>query len=297
MTRVRPIAWSVAAVSMAVLIFSASTMAQRVAAFHRDNKRVTYAFKPVNTHSFEYAGRHVTLTDEDDPNGIWNLVVRYGTDELKLRVTIPGDRRLPGLLPHEDWLRVLRFAEATGNSLDELRAKMEAGEVPDRLVIVTRTPPVGSEPGSWGEVDRKAWKFDFYEFKPTGGFDHERKSFPATKHFNPFAKKTRPAATSTQESAPEPEPAIPDHATGSGSAPTDQLQENTWEFQAALMVMPPARGPNPQFTNDGLHAMGWTLPATSLSMLAMIGSLMVAMAPRKTPASSREARSAPAVST
>jgi len=274
---IRPIAWSLAAVSVFVLIFSAGTMAQRVAAFHRDNKRAIYAFKPVNTHTFEYASRPVTLSDEDDANGIWNLKVAYGTDELKLRVTIPGDRRLPGLLPHEDWLRVLRFAKATGNSLDELRAKMESGEVPDRLVIVTRTPPAGSDPGSWGEVDRKAWKFDFYEFKPAGGFDHERKSFPVTKRYNLFAKKPAPALNSP----PATQPQRDDEAPIVKGRPTDQLQENTWQFQAALMVMPPARGPNPQFANDGLHAMGWTLPVTSTSMLVMIGALMVAMAPRK----------------
>lgn len=279
--RVRPIAWSLAAISVCVLIFSAATMARRVAAFHRDNKRAIYAFKPVTTHTFEYAGRPVTLSDEDDPNGIWNLKVAYGPDELKLRVTIPGDRRLPGLLPHEDWLRVLRFAEATGNSLDELRAKMESGAVPDRLVIVTRTPPVGSEPGSWGEVDRKAWKFDFYEFKPAGGFEHERKSFPATKHFNPFAKKPAAAPNMPPVTEAQSEPANEDEVPIVNGRPSDQLQENTWQFQAALMVMPPARGPNPQFTNDGLHAMGWTLPATSTSMLVMIGALMVAMAPRR----------------
>lgn len=268
---------------MGVLVFSATTMARRVAAFHRDNKRAIYAFKPVTTHTFEYAGRPVTISDEDDPNGIWNLKVAYGPDELKLRVTIPGDRRLPGLLPHEDWLRVLRFAEATGNSLDELRAKMESGEVPDRLVIVTRTPPAGSDPGSWGELNRKAWKFDFYEFKPDGGFDHERKSFPVTKRYNPFAKRAAPAPNSPPATEPQTDSQSDDEPPIVNGRPTDQLQENTWQFQAALMVMPPARGPNPQFKNDGLHAMGWTLPATSLSMLVMIGSLMVAMAPRRAP--------------
>lgn len=269
MATLRKIAWLGAAISGVVLVLSASEMARRVAAFHKENRREVYAFKAVNTRSFEYSGRPVTLRDLGDGSGNTFVVTRYGDDEIKLRATIPGDLRLPDLLPHQDWLRVLRFAAATGYTLDQLRARMDSGEVRDRLVIVTRTPEAGSDPSSWGETNRRAWKFDFYEFKPEGGFAHERKSFPNPSR--PRVKTNWANLFSSDE---------PVFTVLKPPRAADELEENTWQFQAALQVMPPARAPNPRFTNDGLHAMGWTLPATSLSILALVGSLMVAGAPR-----------------
>jgi hypothetical protein len=244
-------------------------MARRVATFHQENRREVYAFQTVNDREFEYGGRAVTLRDEEAGDNTF-LVARYGDEELKLRATIPGDSRLPGLLPHQDWLRVLRFAAATGHSLDQLRAKMASGEVRDRLVIVTRTPEAGSEPSSWGETNRRAWKFDFYEFKPEGGFDHERKSFP--NQSRPRVKAEWSNVLSSED---------PVFTVKRPPRAADELEENTWQFQAALQVMPPARAPNPRFTNDGLHAMGWTLPATSISILALMTSLVIAGAPRR----------------
>ena len=186
--------------------------------------------------------------------------MRYGEDELRLPVAIPGERSLPGLEAHNNWMRVFRFAGATGLSLDALQKKMESGEIRDRLVLVTRTPEAGADPSSWGAINRHAWKFDFYEFKPDGGFEHQRRSFPVEPSTGAKIK-----AGLKGEPAPRPR--------------EDELKENTWEFQAALQIMPPATTPNPRFTNDGLHAMGWTLPATSVSMLVLLGALMVALAP------------------
>lgn len=270
MTISRRIGFTVAALSGVALVFSAAQMARRVAAFHAESRREVFAFQSVGTREFAYAGLDVTLTDRDDKAGNRFLVVRYGPDELNLRVTIPGDPRLPGLLPHEDWMRVLRFAAAAGMTLDQLRAKLDSGEIPDRLAVVTRTPEAGSDPSSWGEVNRRAWKFDFYEFKPGGGFTHERKSYP-----NQVAPRVKADWSNLfTKDAKVFEVTKPPRAA-------DELEENTWQFQAALQVMPPARAPNPRFTNDGLHAMGWTLPATSGSMLLLLGSLMAAASPRK----------------
>lgn len=237
------------------MVVSAALMARRVAAFHRDNRREVFAFQAISSPDFSYAGRTVTIASEGEGPRL-RVVVRYGDEKLSLTPSLPSDTRLPGLAAHQDWLRVLRFASATGTTLDALRARMDAGEVRDRLVIVTRSPEPGAEPSSWSEVNPRGWKFDFYEFLPSGDWAHERLAFPVKRRAN----------LRTGE--------VPE-------APADELKENTWQFQAALMVMPPARGPSPQFSNDGLHAMGWTLPATSLSMLTLLGAVIVAAAPRK----------------
>ncbi len=250
----RTFARIVAAAAGITMVVSAAMMASRVAEFHRENRRNVYAFKEVAARTFTYAGRDVEIADAPAGPGP-RVVVRYGAEELELYTTIPSDSRLPGLASHQNWLRVFRFAEATGTTLDRLRAQMESGEVRDRLVLVTRSLQPGADPSSRGEVNQKAWTFDFYEFLPDGGFEHELKRFPK--------KRRADLRTGTVPPAPE-----------------DELKENTWQFQAALLVMPPARGPSPQFTNDGLHAMGWTLPATSLSMLTLIAAVVFAARPR-----------------
>lgn len=276
----KPVLWLVAIAALLVMAFSAYAMARRVSAFHRERPREVYAFQRVNIREFHYAGRPVTLTDEKDASGETYLNVRYGDDHLRLRASIPGDPRLPGLTPHDDWLRVLRFAAATGTGIDELQRRMSAGEVPDRLVLVTRTPGPGADPHSWGEVNRKAWKFDFYELNPAGGFDHQRLAFP-TKKRKSFAQAMKADQLKAQQ-----EQALAaggDEAAQArlAEADTGVLRENTWQFQAALMVMPPARGPSATFTDDGLHAIGWTMAAFSLSTLVCIAAVATAVAPRR----------------
>ncbi|MBL8761967.1 MAG: hypothetical protein JNL50_11765, partial [Phycisphaerae bacterium] len=240
----------------AAAIASGISAARRVGGFHRDHPREQFAFSRVDARDFSYAGRPVTLRDHESPSGR-RLVVTYAEHTLSLPVVIPKDPRLPGLIPHEDWMGVLRFASATSMDLPQLVNKMNAGEVRDRLVIVTRTPELGADPSTWGGVNKRRWTFDFYEFLPEGGFAHQKMAFPS--------KRTRERAEREGR-----ELAIP------------QLQEKTWEFEAALMVMPKGGEPNPEFRNDGLASMGWTLPAAGFATIGMIAMLVVA-ASRKSP--------------
>lgn len=248
--------WRLASVAALVCVgLSGTLMARKVAAFNREHPPAVFYFMPVNLTEFTYADRPVTLTDEGkpaepDPAAMWFLNVRYGSDELKLRATVPGDPRLPGLVPHMDWLRLLRFAEGKGMSLQALRDKVERGEVQDRLVLVTRTPEPGADPETFGRSNKRAWLFDFYTFRPEGGFDRQRLRFPHT----------------STRSKPKPS-AIP------------MLEENTWQYQAAMLVMPPGSITTQKFERDALGAMGWTLPATSLSFVALLLTLVFGARP------------------
>ncbi|MCC6677029.1 MAG: hypothetical protein IT436_07790 [Phycisphaerales bacterium] len=261
----RTLAWLIAAIAAIAMGLSAWAVAGRVANYHRQRPRETYAFQALNLRQFDYAGRPVTLTDSIDPaSGESWLNVDYAGEKLRLRATIPGDPRLPGLVAHNDWLRVLRFTSATGLGVDELRRRMESGELRDRLVLVTRTPEPGSDPHSRGEVNRKAWVFDFYELRAEGGFDHQRLAFPTRK---------RPSLAQLMKG----ETPAPDHGV---------LQQNTWQFQAAQMVMPPARGPTTNFTEDAIHAVGWTMAAFTVSTLICITAVLIAVAPARRRAAS-----------
>lgn len=242
MPKGRPIAWMITALACGAMVICGFAMASRIAEFHRANPREVYAFQKVSYKEFEFAGRSVTFTDEDQ-NGIWYLGVKYGDESLRLRVTIPRDRRLPGLEPHGEWMRALLFSSATGKTISQVQADLSAGKATPRMVIVTRTPRPGEPEAYAGRMNSKAWVFDFYELKPEGGFDHQRLKFPTTKQHQPDKE--------------------------------GELHENTWQYQAALSVIPKGISPRPKFTNDGLKAAGWTLPATSLSMLMMLAGLAI----------------------
>ncbi len=255
MDRSRKLAWCAAAAAAVVLAISATAMGSRVSGYYKSNPPVRFAFMPMGITEYLYAGRPVKVTDATTPQGEPAIRIAYGDDELTLKASIPGHPQLPILVRHEDWFRVLRFADATGTSIDGMLAKMKAGDAVDRLVVVTRTPRVGPRAGAGDEAasdrekNRRDWSFDFYEFKPTGGFEHQQLNFPTTTRY----QKPREG----------------------------ELVEDTWQWQAALQVMPSGTAPKYKFTSDGLRAMGWTLPATSGSILALIGSLMVAAAPRR----------------
>ncbi|MBS0196358.1 MAG: hypothetical protein JSR77_06335 [Planctomycetes bacterium] len=222
---------------------SAWAMAGKVVSFHESSKREVYVFDRLNSRSFEYAGKKVVFEDDrrDQANQVLN--VTYGEETLKLHVSVPGNAKLPDLEPHADWMRVMRFALRSGRTMDEFKRDLGTSALPDRLAIVTRTPRPGTDPQTWGEVWMKDWMFDFYEFKPAGGFTHERLRFPTNR---------------VGEALKE-----------------GELKENTWQFQAALQLMPPAareRLAN-KTTNDAMSRLGWTLPAAAIFGVGLTLSL------------------------
>jgi len=249
MERGRMIAWTVCLAGVAGLSVSTYVMVQRVQQFHKDSPRQLFAFQALDEREFRFGGKPVTLTDDkSDPNQP-KLLVDYGGEKLTLDVSIPGQYDLPGLKSHENWMRVMRFAPFSNMTEEQFLARVEQGG--DRLAIVTRTPPKGVDPSTWGTVWKKAWVFDFYEFKPEGGFTHETLGYPT--------------------------------ATGLKKPREGELQENTWQHQAALQLMPNAgqTGPTRNFYGDGLKAAGIALPAAAFSGLAAALGLAFAFAPRR----------------
>jgi hypothetical protein len=227
----------------AALLLSVWRMGLRVAAFNASPGRQAWAFIPVNAREFTYAGRPVRITDSDDDAGGIVVTIAFGDERLALPATIPpGPAQLPNLVRHEDWLKILRFTERGQRSLGEVQRLVESGQLRDRLVAVVRRPKAVDD-RTLGQGWRKQWAFDFYEFLPGGGFSRESLDYPSGRTID----KPKPG----------------------------QLREGTWQFEAALFVMPPLGKPNPKFTADALHAMGWTLPAAAFSGLGVLGASLV----------------------
>ncbi len=238
----RRFAWPLGLASMALFFAAVALMAGRLRDFNQHTHRQLWAFQEVDQTEFTFAGKPVKLSNADDHDG-WKLVVDYGSDQLRLKVTIPGDRRLPGLMPHIDWMRVVRFAEQTKLDQATLAKDLNDGSRKDRLAIVCRVPRPGADPETWGRVWRKDTVFDFYEFKPEGGFEHQRLEYPHTKQDQP--------------------------------ATENELKEDTWQLQAALRVIPAGMGPKAKFREESMHALGWTWPAAFLGVAGMVISIIL----------------------
>ncbi len=235
-----------AAIVFAVLLAgSVAELTRRVLVHLREHPTVMATFIEVDSRGFTYAGRPVTITDADD-NGVPTLVVRYGDRELRLRVTIPTRHealKAIGLAAHRDWFRIFRFVETSGIASEEVEALVARGELTDRLVLVTRTPRQGVDPETWGQVWKRDWVFDFFELKPDGTIETQRLRFPSTKSDQPYAE--------------------------------DELKERTWQYEAALLSMPPSGQPKGKYRNDAVRAMGWTWPAAAFSSLGLVASVVV----------------------
>jgi hypothetical protein len=232
-------------------------MLGRILAFHREHPRKNFAFQRVESREFSFAGRPVTLADDLQAGSVPELVVSYGDVNKRIAMTVPPPPdsprwKLPDLLPHEDWLRVLRMVETGPIPPREALAKLDRGEIPDRLILVVRVPPPGVDPNTWGNVWRKQWSFDFYELDPAGTIvRHDRLRYPAKSGFR--------------------QPREGD------------LRENTWQYQAALQTMPPESkiGPSRNFFGNALAAAGWTLPASAFAALGATLLLVFAAAPAR----------------
>lgn len=237
----------VSAVSFILCIACVGFLMQRIIAFHDASPRHFFRFQPVNDRTFIYANRPVTFQDEHETGQADTVIVTYGDQTLRIRRTIAAARDgLPGLLDHADWLRVMRFADASGMTDNEFVKRLGTPELPDRLLIMTRSSRPGAEPETWGLVWKRDWIFDFYELQPDGSFTHGR-----LKHPTAYRMK-------------EPKPG--------------ELRENTWQYQAAMNLMPRS-GPTKNFRLDALGAASWTLPASMFAGLLGVVSLFFAIAP------------------
>lgn len=249
-TRARITALALSLVSLGVFVLSVIVMSQRISAFYQNQDRKLYAFKAVGSRQFTFAGRPVSLADEGEgPETV--VVLHYGDQQVRIPAGVaPKSEQMPGLSRHDDWLRVLRFAERGRTNPEEFQKLIDAGA--DRLAVVARRPIAGPDPRN-NEVWRTDWKFEFYELLPDGSVKTETLLYP----------RNRPGKV----------------------AKPGQLQQGTWEMDAAMMLMPAFGRPNQSFTTDALRAMGWTLPAAAFSGLLLLGSLAFLFAPeRRVPA-------------
>lgn len=275
MKQSRRIAWVGFVVSLVLLALGAWNLAQRIHQYNAENPREHPYFITVDKPEFGYEGRIVSFVDEVDSSGEGQVIVHFGDDTAAIGVGVPNPLPLPGLARHEDWLRVVLVGEPHGRTFEQFQAAVRSGEVVPRLVVVTRHLNPGIDDSrfglevdessrEYGEVMRKRWTFGFLELLPGGGFRQWTLRYPESERS--YQGRVM-AAAQAGESTPARSP--------------DELQEDSWEWYAALLVIPSGKAPNRSFRNDALTFAGWALPATSLGILGCMGFLAFALAPRR----------------
>jgi hypothetical protein len=269
----KAIAWTIAGLSAVSLLGSTYTLFERITAFNREHPRTMFYFQPISATTFEFNDIPVSVSEHADEGEHGRLLFEFGDEELALDIAIPKqfeqlNMQTLGLASHNDWLHVLRMIEGEpGKSFDQVFAEVEAAQRPDRLIIVTRTPrpqdndgvlkqkgmmdpEFGKDSWGWGEVIRKQWVFDFYEFMPDGTFKrHETLRFPSSRYLD------------------EPR--------------EGELRQGTWQYSAALYVMPTGSAPKYNFTEAALVHSGHSLAVAGVSVLFLLGSIAFALAPSR----------------
>jgi hypothetical protein len=242
----------VAIVTIVVFLACMAIMTLRISSNLRAHPPSYFIFQEITGTDFGYAGRHVSFTDKVVDN-IPYLTLSYGNPPDVAVKDILVSRRakqdLPGLADHTEWLRVLRFIDATGMRTKTALDKVAAGEMRDRLVVVTKSTRPGVNQDTWGDAWKKDWEFDFYELQPDGTISHERLGYPTTK----MGEALKP----------------------------NELRQESWQYTAALHLMPKG-GPTINFDKSPIEAAGWTLPVAALCGVVLLGCVVAAYRPRNT---------------
>lgn len=198
--------------------------------------------------------------------------VDYNADETILDV-------LPFFVRHEDWLRILRIATPRQDvPFEDFQQQVQAGQWPERLVIVTRTANLADREegkllgvtlpeGEWGyqQIQTDAWVFNFYELIPDNGGVIEATTYRFPMSARAFQRLQQRAAVNN-----EPEP----------QRPANELKERTWQWYAAQFVIPRGRL-RPTFEDSALAAVGWPLPVAAFSGVLFCVAILFCFPPSR----------------
>lgn len=220
---------------VATLAVAAPEMVQRVRAHTTSAPTVQWAARVLADDAFNYRGDPVTIETTRDEGGPVVAVSWRGATEI-LPVTGLDETRLPRLLRHKEWLRVLEMAPVSG---DQSAPEALAAGAESSLVVVGRAPAEGYDPATWGKVIDKQWRYSFLRLTESGAI--ERSAGTADE----IAPDTWQAAAAFAVS--------PELAKSSAVATT-------------MRTLHPGKAP----ANDSFGKLGWTWTAAGLAIMGIV---------------------------
>lgn len=248
--------------SLAACVLSVMQMSRRVAAYNEQAHFGHFRFDVATSRQFRAHDRPITITDADDvpDDGRAALRVTYGDIEKTVPVVQPAVKNVPDLGIYGDWAKIIEVHQV-GRDTGSLQDMEGTG----RLLLICRIPPAGYNPETWGSVRRADWTFDFHEFKEDGAIDSTTYRWPRSEMGEMGLKKEIEKGDETAKIL----------------ATIPPLEEQTWQYQAALHVIPKLNVPKYRFKNTAMKAMGWTLPVAGFSGLGAILGIAILMAPHR----------------
>lgn len=245
-----------------------------------DGTNAPFPGEPVGGIGFRWREGEFRLTGfiGEDGNGTVALSWRVGDAErvVGIPIAVPVALDLPLMPRIEDWLRVMTIVEPREtDSLKTLYDDVTSGRRLDeeRLVVAVRRPRAGHgaeryqvpDTLAWREAQRANWLFEFYELLPDGGIRTETLRFPDsnTKRMYQQAKAELSGVEDAAARAP------------------DELAERSWQYFAALRVMPSGSAPKQSFEDSALTAAPWSLPMVGFGGLVMAVAGAFIVAPRR----------------
>ena len=183
----------------------------------------------------------------------------------------PPALNLPTLAGYDEWLKALAIYPVERDAEGQQRRVLGS----ERFIIVVRRTPVGYDPETWGEVRRIDWVFDYYELKQDGAVDRLTRRWP--RSYASEKRLLREAAGNSEGLTAE------QVAASKKLAVIEPLKQRTFEYYAAMFVIPKLNVPQYKFTDTAFRpeVLGWTLPGAMIAVLLFTGGLVFVIAPRK----------------
>jgi hypothetical protein len=282
MERSRWIALGVMLIGCAAFVAGLVPMTERVRTFNATHPPLRMHVEPITSREFSYADfPPARITDAKDAPGRAMVRLEFAGNTTDIPVKAPPAPNLPGLAAYDEWLKVLGIQESSVT-----KETIGAKKGTERLFIITRRTPDGYDPDAWGSVRRIEWVFEFYELKRDGTIERSTWRWPRS-----YRAESR-LAREADASQPMPASIVTETQKAEWRADIERAQhllaikplaQRSLEYFLALHVMPKLSVPNYKFNDTAfnLEVLGWTMPVTMCSVLAMAGGLVFLVAPRK----------------
>jgi hypothetical protein len=287
MERGRRHAWCIMLGGAVLFCAAMVPMAQRIARYNAAAKIPTFHAEPIAGRTLRVDGFPVaTLTDVEAADGARRgegmIRLEYGGRETLIPVKRPPALNLPTLAGYDEWLKALAIYPVVRNEKGE-QSRVAGSE---RFVIVVRRTPEGYDPETWGEVRRIDWVFDYYELTRDGKVERLTRRWPRS-----YASENR----LQREAAGKSEGLTAEQTAASNKlAALEPLKQRTFEYYAAMFVIPKLNVPQYKFTDTAFRpeVLGWTLPGSMISVLLFTGGLIFVIAPARRRKIAAETRTA-----
>ena len=186
------------------------------------------------------------------------LLVHWRGQSVRFDLGGRDEPRLPGMLRHEDWFRLMPMVEGRADNHGELLRLFEENKTHPRLIAAARYPAAGYDDQTWGLVRRREWRYRFAEFKVDGPPEASIRTWDTT-----YGKV---------ESAVAPGP----HDKPVEGLTDEQRNELAWQYDAMIQVTPsPLFRAKDKVVQQGMDAMSWTWPVAGVSVMGMVIGALV----------------------